>query len=144
MLKQSPPPSSAPPRVVTLTGCNFVPPNAADDVRGRRVIAAGGEDIGEVDEVMVDRRERRVRFLRVSSGGFMGIGTNKFLVPVDVVRKVKDGAVYLDETRERIASSPLYDRDSVDEVYLQQLYNHYGHAPYWSADYEYPPYPWYV
>lgn len=51
--------------------------DAAADIRGRRVTDSAGQEIGKVDDLMVDERERRVRFLEVSSGGLLGIGENQ-------------------------------------------------------------------
>jgi sporulation protein YlmC with PRC-barrel domain len=65
------------------TGLTVADPNA--DVRGRAVVDHNGEEIGKVDDLLIDDRERRVRFLRVGHGGFLGIGASHFLVPVDAV-----------------------------------------------------------
>jgi sporulation protein YlmC with PRC-barrel domain len=40
----------------------------AEDVRGRRVLDNTGQDIGEVDDLLVDDRQHKVRFLCVASG----------------------------------------------------------------------------
>jgi hypothetical protein len=43
----------------------------ADDVRGRRVLDNTGKNIGDVDDLLVDDREHKVRFLRVTPGGLV-------------------------------------------------------------------------
>lgn len=48
------------------------------DVRGRNVVDAEGEDIGKVDDLLVDDSEAKVRMLRVEHGGFLGIGAAHF------------------------------------------------------------------
>ncbi|MFH5823469.1 PRC-barrel domain-containing protein [Georgenia sp. AZ-5] len=56
------------------------------DVRGRDVVTTDDEKIGTVDEILIDDEQLRVRFLRVCSGGFLGLGKDHFRVLVDVRR----------------------------------------------------------
>jgi sporulation protein YlmC with PRC-barrel domain len=118
--------------------------HAAEDVRSRKVIDPDGQEIGSVEELLIDEQERRVRFLRVTSGGFLGLGTAKFLVPVEAIAKLRNDAVQVDQSADNIASAPRYDSNLVDDDYLQRLYEHYGYRPYWSAGYMYPRYPFYL
>ena len=115
------------------------------DVRGRRVLDRDGEEIGEVKGLLIDDDERKVRFLDVESGGFLGIGAETRLVPVDVVMNVSDDEVHVDESRERVHAAPAYDPDLVEqpEDYWGSYYGHYGRTPYWTPGYAYPPYPYY-
>ena len=64
-----------------------------EDVRGRRVIDQGGNDIGDVNDLIVDERQRRVRFLLVTSGGFLGLGATMMLVPVEAITGVSGRGV---------------------------------------------------
>lgn len=59
-----------------------------EDIRGFSVRTASGEEIGKVDELLVDAAEEEVRFLIVASGGFLGIGKEKTFIPVDAVRSI--------------------------------------------------------
>jgi sporulation protein YlmC with PRC-barrel domain len=113
---------------------------AEDDVRGVKVVDREGEQVGEVDALLVDEQDRRVRFLEVGSGGFLGIGEEKRLIPVDAVVRVDDDAVQVDLTRQAVAGSPVYDPDVVQDTpdYYEGLYGHYGYAPFWAPGYVYP------
>jgi sporulation protein YlmC with PRC-barrel domain len=113
----------------------------AHDVRGRRVLDNTGEDIGDVDDLLVDDREHKVRFLRVAAGGFLGLGETKFLIPVDAITKVDDKAVHVDQTRDHVASGPRYEPKLMNVPYLSDIYSHYGYYPYWGPGYIYPLYP---
>jgi len=79
----------------------------------------------------------------VTSGGFLGLGATKFLLPVESITRITDDAVYINQSRERVAGSPGYDPTLVDERYVREVYSHYGYPPYWGLDYEYPSYPYY-
>jgi sporulation protein YlmC with PRC-barrel domain len=115
----------------------------AEDVRGRNVLDNTGKDIGNVDDLLIDDREHKVRFLRVATGGFWGLGETKFLIPVDAIAKVDDETVQVDQTREHVASGPQYDPALMNVPYLTDVYGHYGYSPWWGPGYMYPMYPYF-
>ena len=129
--------------LIKLSDTEWTVADRAEDIRGRRVLDPEGEEVGEVDDLLIDDREKKVRFLQVASGGFLGLGATNFLLPVDAITRISDEAVYIDQRRERIAGAPRYDPDLVDQRYLSDLYGHYGYVPYGAATYVYPPYPLY-
>jgi PRC-barrel domain len=112
-----------------------------------------GEEIGEVDDLLVDDPERHVRFLRVSSGGLLGLGATRFLMAVEAITRISDTAVYVNQTRQYMASAPPYDPDLIHEDvaegayagtgYYGDLYRHYGYPPYWAPASVPLPYPYY-
>ena len=117
---------------------------ADEDIRGRKVCDRAGEEIGEVDALLIDDAENRVRLMRVASGGFLGLGQTKFLLPIDAITHIDGEVVRVDQRREHLASSPPYDPELIDRnEYLQKLYSHYGYSPYWTAGYAYPAFPFY-
>lgn len=110
--------------------------NPDDDVRGHKVLDAAGEEIGTVDDLMVDSQRREVRLLSISSGGFLGLGATTFLLPVEAVRHVDETGVHVSQTRERVAGAPPYDPKLVEaadwnDPYWGGLYGYYGFGPYW-------------
>lgn len=111
-----------------------------DDIRGRKVIDRDGEEIGDVDALLIDDQDERVRFLEVGSGGFLGIGEEKRLIPVDAVVRIEDDAVHVDTARETVAAGPGYDPDVVEYPpdYYGNIYGYYGYAPFWTPGYMYP------
>src|SRR5205823_1454428 len=113
------------------------------DIRGRKVVDRSGEEIGDVDELFVDEGEQRVRFIRVASGGFLGLVETKFLMPVDAITYIDDDIVHVDQTREHVAGAPPYDPELVEEPSWLDYYAYYGYDPYWDPAYMYPPYPIY-
>ena len=71
-----------------------------DDIRGRTVKDVDGEDLGTVKDLLVDEAEKRVRFLEVASGGFLGIGQDTSLIPVDAISAITDDEVKIAQSRE--------------------------------------------
>ena len=140
-------------RLVRLSDTELTVADPAEDVRGRMVVDKDGEKVGEVDDLLVDDREHHVRFLRVSSGGFLGLGATKSLIPVEAITQISDTTVYVNQTRQHIAGAPPYDPDLIhedmaegayaDTGYYSGLYGYYGYPPYWAPGYVPPLYPYY-
>lgn len=116
---------------------------ANDDIRDRSVKDRNGDDLGTVEDLLIDPAEHKVRFLVVASGGFLGIGEDRSFIPVDAVRKVTEDEVHVDQSRDRVAGAPRYDPDLVGVGYYDQVYSYYGFTPYWLPGYAYPAYPLY-
>ncbi len=117
-------------RTLSDTGEMVASPN--EDVRGRKVLDDAGEEIGAVDGLMVDD-EKKVRFLRVESGGFLGLGRTRIMIPVEAITRVMPHAVSIDRGREHLRGAPLYDPtlvDDTDQAYWGSVYGYYGVAPY--------------
>ena len=124
----------------------------AQDVRDFKVIDRDGEEIGTVDDLMVDDGGRKVRFLRIKEGGFLGIGGRTFLIPIEAVARIEDDTVHVDQQGEHVGAGPAYDpevatdegwRESAyrDGGYYAGLYGHYGFAPFWAPGYADPERP---
>ena len=120
--------------------------NADEDVRGRKVLDSAGKNIGTIDGLMIDEAEKKVRFLRVECGGFLGLGATHVMIPVDAISSVTDDAVTIDRGGEHLHGAPRYDPALVkepDERYWSNVYGYYGMAPFWGPGYMYPEYPHY-
>ncbi|WP_088319199.1 PRC-barrel domain-containing protein [Kineosporia sp. R_H_3] len=114
----------------------------AEDVRGMTVLDSAGEDLGTVDELLVDDGTTRVHFLRITHGGLLGFGASASLVPVEAVTAIDEDAVHVDVDQERVAGAPVYDPDMTDEIgYYESLYGFYGWMPFWAGGYAYPELP---
>ncbi|WP_258803151.1 PRC-barrel domain-containing protein [Pseudarthrobacter sp. NS4] len=117
-----------------------------EDIRGYTAKDRSGEEIGKVEELLIDQEEEKVRFLVIASGGFLGIGKDKTFIPVDTVKSINagDGEVLIDRTREDIAGAPDYDPELADtRSYYEGVYGYYSVPPFWTPGYAYPAYPYY-
>ena len=77
--------------LVRLSDSDFVPQNPEDDLRGKDVYDPEGQRIGGVKDLYIDYREREMRFLQVSAGGFLGMGEKPH--PATTSRLRQTGAV---------------------------------------------------
>lgn len=99
-------------------------------VVGTPVFNAGGEKLGMIEEVMLNKRTGMVAYAVMSFGGFLGIGRRHHPVPWDVLSfsEEVDGYV-IDRDRAALESAPTVDeaerdrladpayRDEVDRYY---------------------------
>jgi sporulation protein YlmC with PRC-barrel domain len=116
--------------LVRLSRSDLMIDDPGDDIRGRQVVTVGGEKIGEVDDLLIDITERKVRFLDVGSGGFLGIGEHKSLVPVEAVSRLDEDHVYIDHALEHVAGAPHYHPTvDVTDRYVNSIYGYYGYTP---------------
>lgn len=127
--------------LVRLSDTDLVVLNPEDDIRGFDVLDETGGEIGEVEDLIVDTEEKKVRFLQVASGGFLGLGEKHYMIPVDAIKAIEDGIVRINKSWEHVAGSPEYDPDLESADYWNETYEYYGYAPYWGAGYVYPGMP---
>ena len=119
---------------------------ADEDIRGRKVLDNAGTHVGTVDGLMIDDAQKKVRFLRVECGGFLGLGATHVMIPVDAITSITDDAVTIDRGGEHLHGAPRYDPALVkelDERYWSNVYGYYGMGPFWGPGYMYPAYPHY-
>jgi sporulation protein YlmC with PRC-barrel domain len=110
----------------------------ASTLTGDSVRNSAGEDLGKIEEIMIDLVSGRVAYAVLSFGGFLGIGDKLFMVPWNslTVDQVSHEFV-LDVPREELETSPGFDRnhwpDMADPSYGREIHQHYGQAPYWEV-----------
>ncbi len=100
-----------------------------EDIRGRMVKDKDGRDLGTIDGLLVDAAANKVRFMEVASGGFLGLGETKSLIPIEAITKITDHEVHISHTREHVAGAPPYDPElaAKDADYFFGLYPYYGY-----------------
>ncbi|MDX1688556.1 MAG: PRC-barrel domain-containing protein [Candidatus Promineifilaceae bacterium] len=104
-----------------------------DDVRNRH-----GEDLGNVEEIMLDVNSGRIAYAVLSFGGFLGLGDKYFAIPWAALSvDTEEHALVLDVDKETLESAPGFDKDdwpqtlNGDDAWLVEVYDYYGYPPYW-------------
>jgi len=119
------------PQLVRLRDTDRTVSSSDEDIRGRMAKDKDGHDLGTIEGLLVDEAERKVRFIEVGSGGFLGLGESKSMIPVEAITRVTPDAVYIGHTREHVAGAPRYDPELVETRldYFFNLYPYYGYPP---------------
>ena len=104
-----------------------------DDVRN-----PAGEDLGKIEEIMLDVSSGRIAYAVLSFGGFLGIGDKLFAVPWDALTvDTANERFVLDVSKERLEDAPGFDEDNwpetteADDAWLVSVYEYYETEPYW-------------
>jgi sporulation protein YlmC with PRC-barrel domain len=103
---------------------------SAGALTGARVRNADGEDLGKIEEILVDVASGRVAYALIASGGVMGIGEKLYAVPWDAFTGAHDGEVLIDADRSRLERAARFDpirwHDPADPAWIAHLDEFYG------------------
>ena len=110
---------------------------AADTLQGDKVVNRRGEDLGAIEDIMVDVHRGTVAYAVMSTGGFLGLGDKLFAIPwnaltLDTIRH----CFVLDADKARFETAPGFDNDHwpsmADASWANQVHEYYGVRPYWN------------
>jgi sporulation protein YlmC with PRC-barrel domain len=110
---------------------------SGSSLKGDKVVNYKGEDLGKIEEIMIDLDRGRVAYAVLSCGGFLGIGDKLFAIPwqafsVDTANK----QLVLNADKELLEKAPGFDKsnwpDMADLSLGTTLYGYYGYKPYWA------------
>lgn len=110
---------------------------SATSIVGERVISTSDEDLGKIEEIMIDLDRGTIAYAVLSFGGFLGIGDKLFAVPWNAFRlDLEKGHFILDVDRPVLEKAPGFDKDNwpdmADRNWAAKLHRHYGSRPYWD------------
>lgn len=110
---------------------------SATTLIGDHVRNNSGEDLGKLEEIMLDLDEGRVAYAVLSFGGLLGIGNKLFAVPWEALRvDTENKAIVFNISKDRLEQAPGFDKDNwpdtIDREWLAEVHNFYGYDPYWQ------------
>ena len=119
------------------TGTQIPHTLSASTIIGDPVVNEYGEDLGKIEELMIDLDGGRVAYAVLSFGGLFGIGDKLFAVPLEAMQVDPENHRFvLDVDRERLEQAPGFDKDdwpdAADLDYRRAVFVYYGHDPYWE------------
>ena len=116
---------------------NFGRVLSASTLKGDKVVNKQGEDLGKLEELMIDLDRGRIAYAVLSFGGFLGMGDKLFAIPwqaftVDTAEK----RLVLNADKELMKKAPGFDKSKwpnmADPTWATTLYGYYGYKPYWD------------
>lgn len=103
---------------------------SSERVEGTSVYNSAGDKLGTIDDLMIDKRSGQVRYAVMEFGGFLGMGTDRYPIPWNMLKydTAQDGYVVpLDKAK--LEGAPRYSNDAVpdyDEAYSSSVNKYYG------------------
>lgn len=117
---------------VRLDDTDLTVADPREDIRRRKVVDRNGNEIGEVKSLFIDEDESKVRFLELASRGFLGIGGETRLIPIEAIEAVSEEFIRVVATRDQVHASPRFSPELThEERYWLGLYGYYGYPPFW-------------
>lgn len=112
-------------------------PVKASSVIGTKVVNAKDENLGDIKEMVIDPRTRKVAYAVVAFGGFLGMGEKLFAIPFEAFAyNAVNNEYVLDVAKERLKEAPGFDADHwpsmTDEKWNRDLHTYYDRSPYWE------------
>jgi sporulation protein YlmC with PRC-barrel domain len=84
----------------------------ATEMAGWKVRNPAGEDLGKIEELMIDVMAGRIAYAVLSFGGILGMGDKLFAVPWEALTvRPADEIFILDVPKERLENAPGFDKD---------------------------------
>lgn len=109
---------------------------SASTLTGDKARNAAGDDLGKIEEIVIDLDSGRVAYAVLAAGGFLGMGDKFFAIPWDRLTVDTDAKeVVIDVDNEMLEKAPGFDKDNWpnvhDNAWIADLYRYYNSTPYW-------------
>ncbi len=104
---------------------------AATSIISDRIEDPQGEDLGKIDNLMVNIHNGEIEYAVVEFGSFLGIGGKLFAVPFNELRLNPEKDVFvIHRDKEYLKNSPGFDKthwpDTNDHSYFENVRMYYG------------------
>jgi sporulation protein YlmC with PRC-barrel domain len=114
---------------------------SASSLESDKVVNRRGEDLGKVEELMLDVNSGRIVYAVLSFGGILGIGDKLFAIPWDAMQlDTEHKRFILDMDKQMLEDAPGFDKDhwpmtaqQDNDTWLMEVYNYYDTEPYWRS-----------
>ncbi len=109
---------------------------SASTINGTDVVNSNGEDLGKIEDIMIDFNEGRIAYVVLSFGGFLGIGDKLFAVPMEAMTlDTENEQVIFDVDKDRLKNAPGFNKDNwpltPNQEWVDSVYSYYNINPYW-------------
>ena len=104
---------------------------------GDNVVNRTGENLGKIEELMLDLEKGRVAYAVLTFGGFLGMGEKLFAIPFEALKlDAKREHFTLDVDKDKLKDAPGFDKahypQVADRTWGAEIYKFYGYKPYWQ------------
>jgi len=106
-------------------------------VIGDSIVNRTGENLGKIEELMLDLEMGRVAYAVLSLGGVPGMNDKLFAVPFEALKLDATREHFtLDVDKDKLRNAPSFDKNNPpkasDRTWGSEVYKFYGYKPYWQ------------
>lgn len=110
---------------------------SASTISGDKVRNRKNEDLGKIEDIMLDVGDSRIAYAVLSFGGFMGMGDKYFAIPWESLElDTANKCMILNVDKAVLENAPGFDKDNwpnfADRTWGASIYKHYNVRPYWT------------
>jgi sporulation protein YlmC with PRC-barrel domain len=111
----------------------------ASQMIGAEVENSQGEELGKIEDIVIDPADNRVAYAVLSFGGFLGLGEKYFAIPWNALqhRGEDKDTVVLNVDKERLENAPGFNKndwpDMANRSWGKEIHAYYGQQPYWVS-----------
>ena len=111
----------------------------ASKIIGESVINRQGENVGKIQELLIDAKKNRVAYAVLSYGGFLGMGNKLFAMPWEAFEfSATENKLILNVEKEKLQNAPGFEKgdkwpDFSDTLWGESIYNYYDYVPPWKS-----------
>jgi PRC-barrel domain len=105
-------------------------------IKGEKVTTEDGEDLGKIEDLMIDQEKGMIAYAVISFGGFLGIGNKQFAIPWEALAEGQNKHAFtLKVNKEILEKAEGFDKDKLPLTrdQLTKTYAYYGNKPYWES-----------
>ena len=114
------------------TTSGHTPVLSAGTIKGTQVLDPMGDELGSIEDLMIDMESGQVAFAVLSFGGFLGMGGKLLAIPWKALAvDAEDESMVLDVDREMLEEAQGFDEanwpSTADSTWMDDLHRHYGY-----------------
>ena len=110
---------------------------SASTITGDEVRNPEGEDLGKIEDIMLDMTTGKISYAVLSFGGVLGMGDKLFAIPWSALELDADNKCFvLDIEKDKLEKAPGFDKNNwpsmADNQWATHIHSYYGTRPYWE------------
>jgi sporulation protein YlmC with PRC-barrel domain len=112
---------------------------SASKIIGETVVNRQSENVGKIDELVIDAKKNCIMYAVLSFGGFMGMGNKLFAMPWEAFEfSATENKLILNVDKEKLKAAPGFEKgdkwpDFKDKLWGESIYNYYNYTPPWQS-----------
>ncbi|MCC5785651.1 MAG: PRC-barrel domain-containing protein [Phycisphaerales bacterium] len=101
------------------------------DLDSIKIVTRDEEELGSIDQIVVDRNSGRVAFATLNHGGVLGIGADTVIFPWEALERTDDKKFKVSINKNRLENAPEFDDEDKlrDAAFVQSVYRFYQVRP---------------
>ena len=111
---------------------------SSEKVEGTAVVNPQGDDLGHINEIMIDKVSGQVAYAVLKYGSFLGMGGKLFALPWDqLTYDTRYAAYVVGISPDRLKAAPSFDENARpnfdDPQWGQRVHDYYGSRASWMT-----------